>query len=347
MAHQLDRKYLLQTMENLIRIPSPVGYYEEITPLLHEMAGSLGYKLEFDRKRTAYIKVKGESSHKTVCVGAHLDTLGLVVRSINSDGTMLVRNIGGINYNNIEGETATVHTRDGRSYTGMIVCKYHSVHVFDEAKTINRNENTMLFVLDQDISSKEQVRTLGIQNGDVISLETHFNITETGFIKSRYIDNKACAACVFSVLKYMKENNLKPACDTWFAFPFYEEIGHGGAYVPEEISEYIALDIGVIGPEHAGSEETVSICSKDAFSPYDRELTTKVIDIAKEAEVDYVVDVFYHYSTDGGGAIKAGNNVQAAAFGPGTFSSHGMERTTIHAVEETQRLLLEVLLNNK
>lgn len=347
MKHQLNREYLLQTMQELIQTPSPVGYYEEVTPLLQKYAESLGYQMTFDRKRTGYIKVKGEDSSKVVCIGAHMDTIGLIIKHIDNEGHIHVRNVGGINFNNIEGESVTVHTRDGKKYTGMVACKYHSVHVFDEAKTATRDENSMIVVLDQDVYSKEEVNALGIENGDMVSLEPHFTVTESGFIKSRFIDNKACVACVFNVLKYMNEHSLKPACDTWFAFPFYEEIGHGGSYVPEEISEYIAMDIGVIGPEHSGNEEKVSICAKDSFSPYDRGLTGKIIDIAKESGIDHAVDVFYHYSTDANSAIKAGNNVYAAAFGPGCFSSHGMERTTIHAVEETQELLLELLLNNK
>ncbi len=346
MKHEFDRKNLIRIMKELIETPSPVGYYDEITPLMQKYAKELGYELTFDRKRTCYIKVKGDDSSRTVCIGAHLDTLGLIIKNIDKDGHIYVRNLGGINFNNIEGETVTVHTRDGKKYSGMVVCKYHSVHVFAEAKTSVRDENTMYIILDEDVSTKEEVKALGIENGDIISLQPHFTVTESGFIKSRFIDNKAAAACVLNVLKYMKEKSLKPICDTLFAFPVYEEIGHGGAYVPEEISEYIALDIAVIGPDNTGSEEKVTICAKDNLTPYDRGLTTKIINIAKDADVNFTVDIFYRYSTDASSAIMAGNNIYSAAFGMGTFSSHGMERTTIEAVEETEKLLLAVLLKN-
>ncbi|MBS6195655.1 MAG: M42 family metallopeptidase [Clostridiales bacterium] len=330
-------------MEELINTPSPVGYYDEMNPLLETYAEALGYEVTYDRKKTAYIRVKGEDSSKTICVGAHVDTLGLMIRAIDKDGLIRVRNLGGINYNNVEGESVTIHTRDGRKYTGLAACQYHSVHVFDEAKTAIRDESNMVIILDEDVHSREEVKALGIEIGDTISLEPHFTVTETGYIKSRFIDDKACVAAVFAVLKYMKEHHIAPSYDTLFAFPYYEEIGHGGAYVPKEVSSYIALDIGVIGPDHAGSEEQVSICVKDNFSPYDRGLTGDIIRAAKEAQIDHVVDVFYRYGTDATAALRAGNNVRAAAFGMGTYSSHGMERTSIHAVEETGRLLLEVL----
>ncbi len=340
----LDQAYLLAVMEQFINTPSPVSYYDEVNPLLVKVAGELGYEVTFDRKRTGYIKVPGRDTAKTICVGAHLDTLGLIVRRIDSDGMIRVRNLGGINFNNIEGETVTVHTRDGRRYTGLVACQSHSVHVFDDARTLARDENTMMVMLDEDVHSKEDVKALGIEHGDIISIEPHFTVTESGFIKSRFIDDKACVACALTVLKAMKEQNLVPACNTWFVFPHYEEIGHGGAYVPPEISEYIALDIAVIGADHAGSEKQVSICVKDNFSPYDRELTGRLVQCAKRTGIDFVQDIFYRYSTDAIGAVRAGNQVQAAAFGMGTFSSHGMERTHVTAVMDTAKLLTAFIM---
>ncbi|MBS5062911.1 MAG: M42 family metallopeptidase [Hungatella hathewayi] len=346
MGVKLDQDYLLAVMKALIDTPSPVSYYEEINPLLERFAHELGYEVTFDRKRTGYIKVPGKDTGKTICIGAHLDTLGLIVRRIDPDGMIRVRNLGGINFNNIEGETVVVHTRDGKRYTGLVACQSHSVHVFDDARTLTRDENTVMIILDEDVHSKEDVKALGIENGDIISIEPRFTITEKGFIKSRFIDDKACVACALAVLKYLKEQNLTPACNTWFAFPHYEEIGHGGSYVPEEVSEYIAVDIAVIGPDHSGTEQTVSICVKDNFSPYDRELTDRLVTCAREAGIDYVEDVFYKYGTDASAAVRAGNNIQAAAFGMGTFSSHGMERTHIKGVMQTAQLIAAFVLQN-
>lgn len=344
METPISQDYILETMRELIGTPSPVGYYEEINPLLSRLAGRIGYEVEFDHKRTGYIKVPGRDTGKTICVGAHLDTLGLMVRRIDDDGMIRTRNLGGINYNNIEGESVTILTRDGMRYTGLVACQSHSVHVFDDARTLERNESTMMVILDERVSSKEDVEALGIQNGDVIYLDPHFTLTEGGYIKSRFIDNKACAACSLAVIRYMKENGLAPSCNVWFAFPHYEEIGHGGAYIPPEVSQYIALDIAVIGPDHNGGERTVSICVKDNFSPYDRDLVDDLIQTARDHEIDYVLDVFYRYGTDANAAVRSGNNIQAAAFGMGTFSSHSMERTHIDGVMGTARLLAAFLL---
>ena len=206
----------------------------------------------------------------------------MMVRKIESDGTIRTRNLGGLNYYSLDGETVTIHTLDGRKYTGLMVCQSHSTHVFEDARSLERNENTMLISLDEKVSSREDVEKLGISHGDFISIEPQ----------------DVYKRQVFALLKEMKEQGLTPAYDTWFAFPHYEEIGHGGSYVPDCISEYVALDIAVMGGDHCGSESKVSICMKDNFSPYDRELTRSLIEKAKAGGVDFVQDVFFHYGTD-------------------------------------------------
>lgn len=329
----------------MIATPSPVGYYEEIHPVIEKVAKRFGYEITYDRKRTAYIRVEGVDTSKTICVGAHLDTIGLMVRHICENGTLEVRNLGGINYNNCEGCSVCIHTRDARTYTGLLVCKAHSTHVFDEARSAVREEANMMVILDEAITSSQEVRALGIMHGDIISIDPDYHYTKQGFIKSRFIDDKAAVGAVFAVLELLQNKQIKPHYTTLFAFPLYEEIGHGGAYLPSEVEEYVALDIGLIGPDHTGSEFKVSICAKDNYTPYDRALTTKLIELAKANDIAYSVDVFYHYGTDASAAIRAGNNVYAAAFGMGCFASHGMERCHIDATLQTANLLYAYLMS--
>lgn len=344
---KVNREQLIEDMKTFINTPSVVGFYELIHPVLEQRAKRLGLSVFYDRKHTAYIKVAGEDASKTVCVGAHLDTIGLMVRRINCDGSLSVRQLGGVNYASLEGESVSIHTRDDKVYTGMIICKSHSVHVFDDARTLPRDEHGMLVILDNFVESEEDVMALGIQHGDVICVEPRFQYTQESFVRSRFIDDKAAVAASFACLDYLYENNVKPKYDTLFAFPIFEEIGHGGAYVPSEVSEYVALDIGLIGPDYHGSETKVSICAADNYSPYDRELTTRLINMAKKAGVNHCVDIFYRYGTDANAAIRSGNNLYAAAFGMGCLNTHGMERCHISAIEETVKLTILYVLDKQ
>ena len=345
MRYTVDTSFMFDCFRQVVETPSPVGYYVQLNPVLEQYAAMFGATITFDHKSTAYITLNGRDNSKTVLIGAHADTLGLVVRRIEANGTIRVRPLGGINFSSLEGETVTIHTRTGKHYTGLVACQSHSVHVFDDARTLARDENTMMILLDEQVRSKEDVAALGIRNGDMISIDPRCQITDNGYIKSRFIDDKAAIACCFTMLKYLTEHSLKPKYRTILAFPYGEEIGFGGTYVPPEVSEYIAVDIGLIGPDQDGNEFAVSICAKDNAAPYDYELTSRLIQYAEKAECDYAVDVFYRYGTDGNAAVRAGNNLRAAAFGMAVYCSHGMERTHTKGLENTVNLLLAYVLD--
>jgi len=345
MRFALDEQYLLKCLEDLLHTPSPVSYGVHINPLLERYAAELGYTLTYDRRGTSYITLDGEDNNKTVLLAAHWDTLGMMVRTVDNNGMIRVRNLGGMHFGNAEGESVTVHTRDGRTYSGLLACQSHSTHVFDDARTLERSEKTMVVLLDEDVHSKEDVRKLGILNGDIISVEPHFEYTKNGYIKSRFIDDKAAVACVFTMLKYIRENNLKPRYRTMLAFTFAEEVGLGGPWVPPEVCEYIALDIGLIGPDYEGHERCVTICAKDRKAPYTYELTTRLIEHAKKAECDYAVDIFYRYSTDASTALTSSNNTSVGAFGMPVYCSHGRERTHILSLLNTANLMLAYVLD--
>ena len=346
MKYTYDSQDILRYFEKIVNVPSPVGYYVQMNPVIKQMAEELGVTVWHDHKSTAYITLDGKDNSKTVLVGAHLDTLGMVVRRIDGDGMIRVRQLGGVNFNSLEGETVTVHTRNGRSYTGLMSCQSHSVHVFDDARTLERNETNMMIILDEPVSSKEDVNALGIRHGDMISVDPRCQITPNGYLKSRFIDDKAAVACCFTVLKHIKEQGGVPKYRTIFAFPYGEEIGLGGTYVPEGVSEFVAIDIGLIGPDYDGNERKVTICAKDAATPYDYELTSHLIDLAEKNDINHAVDIFYRYGTDANAALKAGNNLRAAAFGMAVYCSHGMERTHIDGLTATCDLLLAYLLED-
>jgi len=345
MKFKIDEHFLIDCFRQIVEVPSPVSYDILFNPVLQRYAGQFGCSVTFDNRGTPYIALDGQDNSKTVLVGAHADTLGLMVRCIESNGTLRVQALGGINYNNIEGSTVTVYTRDNRSYTGMMVCQSHSVHVFPDARTLPRNDETMFILLDEPVNSKQDVQALGICNGDFVHIDPECEFTNKGYLKSRFIDDKASVACVFTALKYLTQNGLKPKYRTLLAFPYREEIGQGGRYVPPEVSEYIALDIGLIGPKLEGNEHKVSICVKDNNGPYNYELVNRLIDYARKADADYVLDVFLKYSTDANAAMRGGQNLKAAVFGMACWSSHGRERTHIDGLAGTTNLLLAYMLD--
>lgn len=331
-------KYIIETIETLVNIPSPSGFTKEVMDFVKAEAESFGYSCESSQKGGLLIAVEGKSQ-ETLGLSAHVDTLGAMVRSIDAEGTLKFTLIGGYTIHSIEGSYCNVHTRDGRTYTGTILIKSSSIHSYDDAKTLERTDRNMLVRLDEMVKSKEDVLELGINSGDYISFDSKFEHTEKGFIKSRHLDDKASVAVILGMLKEMSEENRIPNKKIKIVISNYEEVGYGASWLPEEIKEFIAVDMGVIGDDLNGNEYAVSICAKDSSGPYDYELTNQIISLAKENQIDYVVDIFPHYGSDVSAALRGGNDIRGALIGQGIHASHGMERTHEKGLFNTLKLL--------
>lgn len=319
-------EYIISTLKTLVEIPSPSGFTKEVMAFVEKEAKQMGYECSYTKRGGLIIEVKGKSP-KTTGLSAHVDTLGAMVRSVNSDGTLNFTEVGGYTLQSVEGCYCKIHTREGNVYTGTILCKSPTVHVYDDARTLERKEKNMMVRLDEEVSEKEDVEKLGIMTGDYISLDPRFEYTKSGFVKSRHLDDKASVAVLLGLLKEMKEENLVPVNQLKILISNYEEVGFGASYLPDDIEEMLAIDMGVVGDDLNGSEVKVSICAMDSSGPYDYDMTNCLIALAKEKEIPFVVDVFPHYGSDVSSALRGGNNIRGALIGQGVNASHGMERT--------------------
>ena len=158
------------------------------------------------------------------------------------------------------------------------------------------------------------------------------------------VADKASVAILLMLLKYTSDHQIKFKYDTKIYFVTYEEVGHGASILDQNISEFVTLDMGCIGLDLAGNEYAVSICAKDSGGPYDYELTTRLIDMARENDLSYTVDIFPFYGSDVGAARRAGVDIKGALIGSGVSASHGMERTHIKGVENTLKLIYTYLI---
>jgi len=336
------KDYVLNFAQELLAIDSPSGYCMEAIQFIKKEVEQLGYGTSMNAKGNLIIDVPGKSD-KTIGLCAHVDTLGLMVRSIKDDGTLAFTTIGGPIMPTYDGEYCRIRTRDGKVYTGTILSNETAAHVHKEAGTAKRCAENMHVRIDERVKSKDDVLKLGIQNGDFIAVDTKTQITDRDFIKSRFLDDKISVACIMGVLAHFKDNQITPGCNIKVIVSTYEEVGHGSSQIPAEIEELIAVDMGCIGDDLACTEYDVSICAKDSSGPYDYELTSKLIELAKSEKLNYVVDIYPMYGSDVSAALSAGSDIRGALIGPGVAASHGMERTHWDGVENTIKLLLAYL----
>jgi len=334
----INQEKLLTFTKDILSIPSPSGYTKAAVEFLKKEAKKRNLVHEVLKNGNLVITITGKSK-KTTGLVAHVDTLGAMVRSITSKGELKFSVLGGPILPTYDGEYCYIITRDGKKFTGTFLSAAPSSHVHKDSRTLPRDDANMFVRLDEKVKSKQDVLDLGIGNGDFIVLDPKTVITPSGFIKSRFLDDKISVAILFGFIDYLLENNIEPKNTLKFIFSTNEEVGFGASYIPE-VDELIAVDMGCIGEDLSCTEYDVSICAKDASGPYNLDLTNDLISCAKKAKLSYVVDIYPFYSSDVSAALKAGNNIRGALIGPGVHASHGMERTHIDGVVNTLKLLI-------
>ena len=328
-------------LKKLTSIASPTGFTREVSDYLVEEVEGLGYTAIRTNKGGVNVVVKGKNDNKHRVVTAHVDTLGAMVRGVKADGRLKMAKIGGYPWNMIEGENCLVHVAStGETVSGTILIHQTSTHVYRDAGTAERTEDNMEVRLDAKVRNEKETRDLGIDVGDFISFDPRTIITETGFIKSRFLDDKVSAAILLDLLRKYKEENIQLPHTTHFMFSVFEEVGHGAnSNLPKEAVEYLAVDMGAMGDDQQTDEYTVSICVKDASGPYNYEFRNHLVQLAKDNDIQYKLDIYPYYGSDASAAMRAGAEVKHALLGAGIESSHSYERTHIDSVKQTHKMV--------
>lgn len=337
--------YTLEFLEEIINISSPSGDTKEVMDRVEREFKELGLNWKKTKKGASYAVLEGENTKESILLTAHVDTLGAMVKEIKSNGRLKMSKIGGYSWGAVEGENVNIKTTEGKIFTGTILPEESSVHIFDNINDFKKTDDSMEIRIDEKTTSPEETRELGIEVGDFVSFFPRFILTENGYIKSRHIDDKACVSVLLSVCKYFLENNLKPKYTTYFYVADYEEIGHGLYFIPENIKEIVAVDIGTVGGSHRSLERAVTIMAKDGVTPYDLELKNKFVKLSKENEINYRIDISKNYGSDASTALRQGNDVRVGCIGPGVDSTHHYERTHREALESTIKLVSRYLLS--
>lgn len=335
-------------LKELVAIPSPTGYTRDVQDYLIDVLTDMGYEPTRTAKGLVVVTVPGAMDAKQRVVTAHIDTLGAIVRAVKPDGRLKLDRIGGFAWNMIEGENCTVHVAsNGTTVSGTILLHQTSVHVYREAGKIERSQDNMEVRLDAKVTNEAETRALGIEVGDFVSFDPRFIITPTGFIKSRFLDDKVSAAILLTLLKKYKSEGITLPVTTHFMFSCIEETGTGAnSSIPVKAVEFLAVDMGAMGDDQQTDEYTVSVCVKDGSGPYNFDFRQHLVSLCKEKNIPFKLDIYPYYGSDASAAMRAGAEVKHALLGAGIESSHSYERTHLDSVEATQQLVDAYLLSS-
>lgn len=332
--------YILEQVQNILAIDSPTGYTKNVAAYLMAEYEKIGYAPQRTVKGGILTDLGGKDPDNAVLLEAHVDTLGAMVSRIKPNGRLSVSPLGGMNANNAEAENCRIITRFNGIYEGTCQLADASIHVNGKYDETSRNFDVMEIVLDEKVSDREGVQSLGIMEGDIVAFDPRTRITKSGYIKSRFLDDKLSAGILLGYARYLKEAGICPHRKIYQHLTVYEEVGHGGAAsVPKGITEILAVDMGCVGEGLNCKEHQVSICAKDSGGPYNYDLVSELISVAKRDRLDFAVDVYPHYGSDAEAGLRAGYDVRHGLIGAGVYASHGYERSHVDGVKNTFLLL--------
>ena len=332
-----DVDLCLSFATELCAVPSPSGFTAAAEELVASRLRDAGLAPVRTRKHSIVAQVGGTGA--PLVLAAHIDTLGAMVRSIKANGRLRLTKIGGYPDIYLVGENCTVHTRNGTSVSGTIQPVNPASHVNGKLKDYRPTEEELEIVLDAPVRKPADARALGIENGDIVSLDPRTRVTETGYIKSRHLDDKAGAAILLA-LGRLASGGAELRRKVYLLFTTYEEVGHGGsAGIPDDAEEMISVDMGAVGDDLAADEHVVSICAKDSGGPYDYGVTGALIETARKHDIPHAVDIYPLYGSDVEASLRAGYDLAHGLIGPGVSASHGYERAHRDGIGATLTLL--------
>src|SRR2546421_2750689 len=341
---QIDTDFLKRFLVDLLNTPSPTGDTDWAISFVEQELTSLEIPTTRTPKGALIATLEGLQEGKPRAFSAHVDTLGAMVSEIKPNGRLKMAALNGVMWPSVESEGVWIQTRSGRQVRGSIVLTNGAVHVNKEARTAVRDYNSLEVRIDERTSRAEETRVLGIEVGDFVTFDPRVETSDSGFIRSRFLDDKACVACAVAALKALRDNGVTPAQRTTMQISNFEEVGHGGFDgIPADVVELIVLDMGALGAGLQGDEYHCSICMKDMDGPYSKRLSQKIRDSSDKAGIDLKTDLYPFYGSDGGAYWRSGGTAEVALIGPGVDTSHGYERTHVDALHDTALLVAEVM----
>lgn len=336
MLDKLYADYAWDQAAQLLAVDSPSGFTHDAAAWVKKAFEKLGFAATITTKGGVLVDLGGTDNNNGLLLAAHSDTLGAMVAQVKGNGRLRITPLGGMNANNAEAENVRIYTRDGKIIEGTAQLCNASVHVNGEYSSTKRSFDTIEIVLDEVVSSADDVKNLGIQVGDIVCFDPRTRRTASGYLKSRFLDDKLSVGILLGFAKYLSDNHIVPSRRTWVHVTVYEEVGHGGsASVPEGITEAISVDMGCVGDGLACTERECSICAKDSGGPYSYDVVGKLIAAAKAENASYAVDVYPFYGSDVEATLRAGYDIRHGLIGAGVYASHGYERSHIDGVYNT------------
>ena len=342
----IDRDRLAKTLLELLAIPSPSGFTDEVVRYVCYQLDELGVEYELTRRGTIRAYLPGTFSNPARAIITHLDNIGAMVRRVTENGRVLVAPIGHWSSRFAEGARVTIFSENG-AYRGCLLPRVDwNVSRDEGVSEVPISWDEIELRIEEPVFSAEDVTALGINIGDFIALDSNPEILDNGYVVGRTLDNKAGVAAVLAFIARLVKNALTPANDLHVLFTISETTGGGigGAVLPE-VSELVTVDFESLDAVEKSPFRRVTLASGDASGPYDFHLTAHLRALAADNEIPLQQKYLKAFHSDAAAALVAGHDVRTAVLAYAGDATHSLERTHLDSLVNVARLLEAYSIN--
>ncbi len=325
---------LFTTIESLVMCHSPSGVETEINQTLLERFQALNVQVWQDDADNIIAHLPGKNRDRSLAITAHKDEIGAIVKTVEADGRVHVRKLGGA-FPWVYGEGVVDLLGDEQTLSGIL--SFGSRHVSHESPQKVLQETVSLRWEDAWVETKQPTESLiaaGIRPGTRVVVGKHrkrpFRMGD--YMASYTLDNKASLAILLALAEQIEQ----PAVDVYLVASAKEEVGAIGALYftqRQKIDGLIALEISPLAPEYPIEDGEVPVLlSQDNYGLYDEGLNRDIRQAADQVNIPLQLAAISGFGSDGSIAMKFGHVSRAACLGFPTQNTHGYEIAHLGAI---------------
>ncbi len=233
---------LNQNLEKLSNTQGVTGRENKIRDLLTQMLKPYTDEIQVDRMENIIAVKKGKPKAPKIMLAAHMDEIGLMVKTITKDGFIQFSKLGGIDDRILTAQEVIIHTKKG-AYQGVIGSKPPHIQKEEERKKIIPLDD--LFI-DVGAENREDAVNMGVAIGDPIAFDATYTKLNKEKVMGKAFDNRAGCAAMVETMKLLKDCS----CTVYAVGTVQEEVGLRGAGTAAFTVDpdfALALDVTIAG----------------------------------------------------------------------------------------------------
>jgi tetrahedral aminopeptidase len=292
---------LSENLEKLSNAYGVAGREEDVRNLMIALLKPYADEVYVDRLENVIAIKKGKADKPKVMLAAHMDEVGLMVKTVTKEGFLQFSKMGGIDDRILLAQKVKVLT-EKTVLPGVVGSKPPHIQKEEERKKIVSYDEMFI---DIGAKSREDAQAMGVKVGDPVAFDVKYVKLGKDAVMGKAFDNRAGCAVMVETLEQLNQTE----CTVYAVGTIQEELGLRGATtaafgVDPDVG--IALDVTISGdtPGIKEFDTTVKMGKGPALTVSDSGLITHpkvlrlLIDTAAQNDIDYQLETGLMGTTD-------------------------------------------------